>query len=221
MGRLSDIARTSKAKGAGRPDGARERVIAAALALLNERGPDRVTTAQIAAAAEMNEGYLYYYFKTKRALVMVIFARFEEEVARFFETGIAEGADPAAYLAFLRAWFTIVWRYRFLQRDLIGLLAMAPELRRGIRAVSTRARAPVARLIDQMRAWGLIAVTDAELDVLLANAWIISTYWVVYLDVQKGVRTLRKSHMEWGLRQVIGLLAPYLTPTARDWITTA
>jgi AcrR family transcriptional regulator len=210
---MSDSARTSKAKGGHRPDGARERAVAAALALFNERGPDRVTTAQIAAAAEMNEGNLYYYFKTKRALVMFIFSRFEEEVARFFETSIADGADPAAYLAFLRTWFTIVWRYRFLQR--------APELRRGIRAVSIRARAPVARLIEQMRDWGLIAVSDAELDVLLANAWIISTYWVVYLDVQKGVRTLRKSHMEWGLRQVMGLLAPYLTPAARNWLPAA
>ena len=210
--------RKSGARRAGRTDGARDRVIAASIALMNERGPERVTTAQIAAAAKMNEGNLYYYFKTKRDLVLFIFGRFEAEVAAFLERDIGDAADPAAYLGFLREWFSIVWRYRFLHRDLMGLMAMAPELRRRIRAISAGARTPILRLIGQMRLAGLIEVPEQELDALLANAWIIATYWVVYLDVQKGVRTLRKSHMEWGLRQIASLVRPYLSDPARGWL---
>ena len=212
-------AKTAPAR-AGRADLTRERVIATSIALLNERGPDRVTTAQIAASANINEGNLYYYFKTKRALILCIFDRFEDEVVQFFDKDIGEAAAPDTYMGFLREWFDIVWRYRFLHRDLVGLLAMAPDLRRRVRAISTHARAPVVRLIEQMRRARLIDIPERELDALLANAWIIATYWVVYLDVQKGVRVLRKSHMEWGLRQIASLVAPYLSTSARDWLAT-
>jgi AcrR family transcriptional regulator len=196
----------------------RDRLIAVSLALFNERGPDRVTTAQIAEAADVNEGNLYYYFKTKQALILVIFDRFEAAVERLLDQDRASNADPAAYVAFLREWFEIVWTYRFLYRDFMSLLATAPELRRRIRAISGRIRTPIKDLIGRMRTAGLMELSDEELDVLLPNLWIVSTYWVVYLDVQEGIRTLKKSHLEWGLKQVASLFQPYLTRAARDWL---
>jgi AcrR family transcriptional regulator len=196
----------------------RDRLVAVSLALFNERGPDRVTTAQIAEAAGINEGNLYYYFKTKQALILTIFDRFEAAVDDLLARDRTAGADPAAYVAFLSGWFEIVWAYRFLYRDFIGLIATAPELRRRIRAASDRIRTPVRQLMDHMRAAGLMDVSDEALDALLHNVWIVSTYWVVYLDVQEGVRALKKSHLEWGLRQVASLFQPYLTDVARHWL---
>jgi AcrR family transcriptional regulator len=215
---MRDDEPASKAKRARQGASTRDRLIAVALKLFTERGPDRVTTAQIADAAGINEGNLYYYFKTKQALVLVIFDRFEAEVDRLLESPMRDSADPAAYAAFLREWFEIVWSYRFLYRDFMSLLATAPELRRRIRAISVRLRAPVKTLMGHMRAAGLIAISDEELDALLANVWIVSTYWVVYLDVQEGVRTLKKAHLEWGIKQVASLFTPYLTPLAREWL---
>jgi AcrR family transcriptional regulator len=66
----------------------RDRLIAVSLALFNERGPDRVTTAQIAEAAGVNEGNLYYYFKTKQALILAIFDRFEAAVEHLRRTAL-------------------------------------------------------------------------------------------------------------------------------------
>lgn len=198
----------------------RDRLIAVSLALFNERGPDRVTTAQIAEAAGVNEGNLYYYFKTKQALILVIFDQFEAAVERLLAEDHASNGDPAAYVSFLREWFEIVWTYRFLYRDFMGLIATAPELRRRIRAISERIRTPVKDLIGHMRGAGLMEMTDEELYVLLPNLWIVSTYWVVYLDVQEGIRTLKKSHLEWGLKQVASLFQPYLTKAAREWLGT-
>ena len=194
----------------------RDRLLAVALALFNERGPDRVTTAQIAEAAQVNEGNLYYYFKTKQALVLALFGQFEDAVGLLLNADRPTDAEPVGYLDFLSEWLEIVWTYRFLYRDFIGLLATAPELRSRIRLISNRARTPVKNLIDQMRAAGLMRIGDDELEVLLPNVWIVSTYWVMYLDVQEGVRTLKKAHLEWGLRQVGGLFQPYLSEAARE-----
>lgn len=57
----------------------RDRILDSALDLFNGRGPDRVTTAEIAEAVKINEGNLYYHFRTKESLVLALFARFEAD----------------------------------------------------------------------------------------------------------------------------------------------
>jgi AcrR family transcriptional regulator len=215
---LTEQGRMPKAKRRRKAVSTRDHLIAVSLGLFNERGPDRVTTAQIAEAAGINEGNLYYYFKTKQALTLAIFDRFEAAIDDLLNRDQAAGADPAAYVAFLTEWFEIVWAYRFLYRDFMGLIATAPELRRRIRTISDRIRTPVRQLIEHMRAAGLMEVSDEALDPLLHNVWIVSTYWVVYLDVQEGVRALKKSHLEWGLKQVASLFQPHLSEPARHWL---
>ena len=215
---MTEQGRMPKAKRRRKAVSTRDHLIAVSLGLFNERGPDRVTTAQIAEAAGINEGNLYYYFKTKQALTQAIFDRFEAAIDDLLNRDQAAGADPSAYVAFLTEWFEIVWAYRFLYRDFMGLIATAPELRRRIRTISDRIRTPVRQLIEHMRAAGLMEVSDEALDPLLHNVWIVSTYWVVYLDVQEGVRALKKSHLEWGLKQVASLFQPHLSEPARHWL---
>jgi TetR/AcrR family transcriptional regulator, transcriptional repressor for nem operon len=57
---------------AGRGAGKRERLVAAARQVLYEQGVERATLADIAAAAEVPLGNVYYYFKTKDTLVAAV-----------------------------------------------------------------------------------------------------------------------------------------------------
>ena len=52
--------------------GKRERLIAAARQVLYEHGIEQATLADIAVAAEVPLGNVYYYFKTKDALVSAV-----------------------------------------------------------------------------------------------------------------------------------------------------
>lgn len=54
---------------AGAPAGKRERLVAAACRVLHEQGVERTTLADIALAANVPVGNVYYYFKTKDQLV--------------------------------------------------------------------------------------------------------------------------------------------------------
>jgi hypothetical protein len=51
---------------------------------------------------------------------------------------------------------------------------------------------------------------------LLANVWIVSTYWAVYLSLQEGIEELRQEHLDWGLKQVASLFRPYLSDAAKS-----
>ncbi|MDA5632917.1 MULTISPECIES: TetR/AcrR family transcriptional regulator [Rhizobium/Agrobacterium group] len=193
----------------------RDRILDAALELFNGRGPDRVTTAEIALAVDINEGNLYYHFRTKEALVLALFARFEADAMMLVTTvdGADEGA-AATYAGFLRQWFSLVWNYRFLFRDLVGLIALAPSLVEPVRTISAAMRLAVGDIVGRMQKAGLVTIPESERDAVLTNLWIVSTYWAAYLNLQEGVSEFGQQQLDWGLQQVSSLFRPYLSAEA-------
>jgi TetR/AcrR family transcriptional regulator, transcriptional repressor for nem operon len=71
---------SQKTTGAGQRPGKRERLVAAAVQLLHERGIERTTLADIAALADVPPGNVYYYFKTKDDVIAAVVAAHAERV---------------------------------------------------------------------------------------------------------------------------------------------
>ncbi|MDR6588261.1 TetR/AcrR family transcriptional regulator [Agrobacterium tumefaciens] len=194
----------------------RQRILDAALVLFNERGPDHVTTAEIARAVEINEGNLYYHFRTKEALFLALFARFEADALAI--VGKIDGADEAAaatYAGFLRLWFSLVWDYRFLFRDLVGLISSAPALVEPVQTISAAMRLAVGDIVARMEKAGLAVIPEEERSAVLTNLWIVSTYWAAYLNLQEGITEFGSQQLDWGLEQISSLFRPYLSPEAK------
>jgi len=209
---------------AAKADGAstRERILDATLALFNDRAPDRVTTAEIARTVGINEGNLYYHFKTKEALLQALFERLEADAASFMNQAASNTeTDPGIFSGFMRRWFSIVWDHRYIFRDLPGVIAIAPTLREPTRALSSGMRIVVEGALRQMTEARLIDVPDEDAPQLLANVWIVSNYWAVYLSLQEGVEELGEEHLDWGLRQVASLFRPYLSDVAKIELNAA
>jgi TetR/AcrR family transcriptional regulator, transcriptional repressor for nem operon len=57
---------------AGQPAGKRQRLIGAASQLLHQQGVEKTTLAEIAQAADVPAGNVYYYFKTKDDIVAAV-----------------------------------------------------------------------------------------------------------------------------------------------------
>ncbi|MBO9097093.1 MULTISPECIES: TetR/AcrR family transcriptional regulator [unclassified Rhizobium] len=195
----------------------RDRILVAALSLFNEKSPGRVTTAEIAGMVGINEGNLYYHFRTKESLITSLFSGFETAAAGFVASAHSAPAnDPASYPGLLRQWFSLVWDYRFLFRDLVDLLAVAPSLAEAIRSVSTLMGHALDEILKRMESEALINVPADDRAPLLANVWIVATYWAVYLNLQQRVSALGEEHLDWGINQVSALFRPYLSPAARQ-----
>ena len=67
---------------AGPRPGKRERLITAARQVLYEQGVEKTTLADIAAAADVPLGNVYYYFKTKDALVAAVIESYQRSYGR-------------------------------------------------------------------------------------------------------------------------------------------
>src|ERR1041384_7819240 len=77
--------------------GKRERLIAGARELLHAQGVQRTTLAQIAEAADVPPGNVYYYFKTRDELVQAVIDGQLEQV-RALLTRLERRRTPAARL---------------------------------------------------------------------------------------------------------------------------
>jgi TetR/AcrR family transcriptional regulator, transcriptional repressor for nem operon len=72
------LAGPGRSRGNAGPDaGKRERLVTAARRVLYEHGIEKATLADIAAAADVPLGNVYYYFKTKDALVSAVIENYQ------------------------------------------------------------------------------------------------------------------------------------------------
>jgi TetR/AcrR family transcriptional repressor of nem operon len=86
------------------PPGKRERLIAAARQMLHEHGVESTTLADIATAADVPLGNVYYYFKTKDALVSAVIGAYGEAYATA-STVLDRRPTPQGRLkALIRTW---------------------------------------------------------------------------------------------------------------------
>ena len=63
-----------------RRPGKRERLIAAAAQLVHQQGIERTTLADIAKAADVPAGNVYYYFKTKDEVIAAVIEAHAQEI---------------------------------------------------------------------------------------------------------------------------------------------
>lgn len=192
----------------------RDRILAVSLALFNARGLGRVTTAEIAAATGIREGNLQYHFPRKSGLVEAMFAGFEAEAVAVAGRMPADPAEPEALLAYQRAWFDLIWRYRCVYRDGIAMVEIAPALRPRIHALRARTQELARGVFESAARAGRLRIDPDALGRLIDNAWIVSSHWMSHRP--QGGTALTEADLDWGFAQVRDLFTPYLTPDCPD-----
>ena len=179
------------------------------MALFNDRGIGRVTTAEIADAARMREGNLHYHFPRKELLIEALFDLFETAALGVAECPLAEGLPGDPYQRYQRSWFELVWRYRCFYRDGTEMLAIAPGLAGRVRTLRSDTQSLARTMFERAIAADLMSIDAADLTRLLDNVWIVSSHWMSYRIL--GTSVLAEADLDWGFAQVRALYEPYLT----------
>lgn len=194
----------------------RERILKASLALFNQRGENGVSLAQISARLGISEGNLWYHFRTKRDLIAALFTELEERVERNLSRPPAETGDQLADFAdYTTQAFRDMWEYRFLYRHRYDRAA-EPELADRLAAFTERGHRHNERILTEMARRKLIDATPAEISELTATAWIITRYWIDYLQERHGVEKISQTNIDAGVHQIFALYRPHLTAAARE-----
>jgi AcrR family transcriptional regulator len=99
---LTDSGRHTGAGTLERGSSKRDRLIVSARELLHSQGVERTTLADIAGAAEVPLGNVYYYFKTKDEIVSAVIAAHVEEVRSALAALERHRTSKARLKAFVR-----------------------------------------------------------------------------------------------------------------------
>ena len=161
---------SGQATATGRRPGKRERLIAAAVQLLHQQGVERTTLADIAQAADVPVGNVYYYFKTKDEVIGAVIDAHVQQVKMTLAAIEARHRSPKSRLkAFVRE-FTA-------QSELVAqfgcpLGSLCSELDKRVTVPGLPAaelmRLPIEWAEDQFRSLGRPDARDCAVDLLAA-----------------------------------------------------
>ena len=154
----------------GQRPGKRERLVAAATELLHQQGIERTTLADIAHAADVPVGNVYYYFKTKDEVVTAVIEAHVQQVKTTLALIDARQRSPRSRLkAFVReftAQSEIVAQHGCPLGGLCSELGKRVEL--SSLAVAELMRLPIEWAERQFRSLGRRDAHDLALDLLAA-----------------------------------------------------
>ena len=197
-----------------------ERILELSLKLFNDFGEPNVTTTIIADEMNISPGNLYYHFSNKDEIVNSIFADFEKEMDALLampmkrgEAGI--GINVEDTWLFLHLVFELIWKYRFIYRDLTDLLSRNRIIETHFKRILDDSSKVALALANGMREAGELEASEAEITSLATNMVVIATYWLNFEYVRNPRKPVDSAAMGRGAYQMMSMVAPYLKGNAR------
>jgi AcrR family transcriptional regulator len=201
------------------PRRTRERILELSLRLFNEFGEPNITTTVIAEEMNISPGNLYYHFRNKDDIVNSIFVQFEAEIERILTVPETRRSNLEDVWFYLHVTFELIWRYRFLYRDLSDLLSRNRKLELHFKQILNHKTKVARQLCEDLRGEGSMEATDAEIDALATNMVVVATYWLSYEYVRNPRKYTEQQAMldslARGCYQVLSQVGPYLRGDTR------
>ncbi len=192
-----------------------KRIAEAALQLFNRFGEPGITVAAIAADAGISRGNLHYHYPTKEKIVEDLFAGFEDEIEPTLAAPELRPAHAEDLWLFLHLTFEIIFKYRFLYRDLNELLSRHRIIETQFKDIFAKQVQTAAALLDGLAESGTLDASKTERQALAGNMIMIATYWLSYQFVLHPRQDPDSATLTLGIVSALSLANPYLAPDAR------
>ena len=190
-----------------------ERILASALGLFNRFGEPNVATTMIAADLGISPGNLYYHYPGKEDIVNTLFGIYQSDLQALLPAA-KDVKDLEDAWFFMHSLFELVWRHRFLYRDLNDLLSKYLQLEQAVKQVLADKHKAFLTLLAQLSDKGWLTQNPTERDSSATHMLIMLTWWLSYEYVRDPRHALEDANAQGGVsrgaQQVLGLLLPYL-----------
>lgn len=190
-----------------------ERILATALDLFNRYGEPNVATTLIASDMGISPGNLFYHFPAKELLVNALFDEYVHDMDQLLPAA-ADVRDLEHAWFFMHSLFELIWRHRFIYRDLNDLLSKNRHLEAQVKGVLQRKQTALEDMLSGLQQHGLLSQAVFERQSCATHMVVLLTWWLSYEYVQNPRHALEDTNAGHsalrGAQQVLGLLLPYL-----------
>ncbi|MBB1488127.1 TetR/AcrR family transcriptional regulator [Oceanospirillum sediminis] len=196
----------------------KERIVHAALELFNTHGERKITTNHIAAHLDISPGNLYYHYRNKSDIIARIFDQYEDTVADLFDLPADRPITLEDRAALLEKLLGIIWDYRFMHRDLVGMLANDENLQQRYKAFAESNIQRTEQIYRIMTASGFMVLREDQYKPLALNVWMLFTGWTTFLRTARGLteEEITQEQLFSVIYQLTYLEMPYLTEATRE-----
>lgn len=194
----------------------RERILEASLRLFNEFGEHNVSTTTIADEIDISPGNLYYHFHSKDELLEELFTQFETDLTGTLVAPVARRATVEDLWLFLHLLFELIWKYRFLYRDLADLLSRNRLVETHFRMLLGHKVRVAAQLCDSLVGAGEMRASTPEVQTLSVNLVVLATFWLGFEFARDPRGRIDGESFNRGAFQAMALVAPYLKGRAQE-----
>jgi AcrR family transcriptional regulator len=195
-----------------------ERILEVTLELFNRFGEPNVSTTLISAELNISPGNLYYHYPAKDELINSLFSRYEKSLAELLQAADQVRNVEDAWL-FFHMLFELIWKYRFLYRDLNDLLSKNRTLEKQFQFVLKDKGKAVQSVLSGLARGGALRIDPSDSEVVATAMVVVLTYWLSYEYVRDPRRALEPESagaaLLRGAYHVLGLITPYLEPAQR------
>lgn len=190
----------------------KDRIVETALALFNAHGASAVTTNQIADAAGVSPGNLYYHFRNKEEIVRALLPRIEAAIRAGFDYPQEPPLSTERIVKDYVDGIALLWDYRFFFGALVDLVRCDDE---------------IARFYNEIEDWSLEALTGfylklirdgqmrmpgprARVGELARKTLVIWFSWVSFLRLRRSDEEITRADIIDGGLQCFLDVEPYL-----------
>jgi AcrR family transcriptional regulator len=205
--------RPAKARPRASRAGNRERIIEAAIELMNARG-GVIGTTQIAEHLGISPGNLYYHFGNMQAIVHEILLRLHRELAQTLALNPGEVVDEERLVGYYANGAMVLWRYRFMVASALELTSGNAELERDYRKFTIAGMDWVCQIIRNVVRHhpGPVAASARDCKNLAENMWVLWNGWPRHAEFYRVDARVSPAAIAHGLEQIATTLAPYVDP---------
>ena len=196
-----------------------QRILEAALDLFNRFGEPNVSTTLVAGELNISPGNLYYHYPAKDELINRLYEGYETELLELLHA--SEGVhDVEDAWFFLHSLFELIWRYRFLYRDLNDLLSKNRRLETHFQFVLKNKNKAVQHVLDGLGRGNAMKIDQRDVEPVATAMVVVLTYWLSFEYVRDPRRALEPESagaaLLRGAFHVLSLLLPYLASEQRE-----
>ncbi len=194
-----------------------ERIKAKAISLFNEFGTGNISIGRIASEVGISRGNLQYHYANKQELIRAIYQDITREVLSNWEGDDRQPTVRHMAEMFVRQ-FDYVWRYRFMYREMVGLIRADAELALRVRTNRDRRIEAVIKFFKALVKNRVLkkARGDESLRYLVMVTWIFCDNWLNFIEIQGN--EINSEILQEGYDHIIEMLYPYLTRQAKESI---
>jgi AcrR family transcriptional regulator len=204
---------------AKKPRRTAERILEATLDLFNRFGEPNVSTTLISAELDISPGNLYYHYPAKEQLVNSLFDRYERALNELLQAADQVRNVEDAWL-FFHMLFELIWKHRFLYRDLNDLLSKNRRLETHFQSILKNKARAVKGVLDGLSRESAMRISIGEAPPVATSMVVVLTYWLSFEYVRDPRHALEPetagAALLRGAFHVLSLLMPYLEPAQKQ-----